>query len=254
MTESNQQFPAVIDTVIPPAAIGFGTAEGLDMIQKAAEQLAKSSLVPDNYHNNIPNCFIALGIAVRMGVSPLMVMQNLYIIKGKPSWSSQFIIAAINSTGKFSPLHFEMRGEGDSRQCTAWALDKATNERVESPPVSMSMAKQEGWSTKKDSKWQSMPEVMLRYRAATFFGRLYVPEILMGIRSYDEVVDIEGEEVPASCVAEKTREKAQELKKRLQEKQAVQEGAVACPNLEGKLIAHSGCAECLFREGCPSHD
>lgn len=156
-----------------------------------ATALSKSTLIPKEFQENLPNCLIALEMAQRMGASPMMVMQNLYIVHGKPAWSSQFVIAAINSTGRFSPLRFAMTGEGEKRECIAWAVELGTNERLEGPPVSIDMAKKEGWYGKNGSKWQTMPELMLRYRSATFFGRLYAPEVLMGMREESEVIDVD---------------------------------------------------------------
>ena len=151
--------------------------------------LSSSSLVPNIYQGNVANTFIALEMATRTGSSPLAVMQNLYIVHGRPGWSAQFVIAALNACGKFSPLRFEMSGEGDKRSCKAWAIEHGTGERLEGPPVSVEMAKAEGWYGKNGSKWQTMPELMLRYRAATFFGRLYAPDILMGMRTSEELQD-----------------------------------------------------------------
>jgi hypothetical protein len=39
-----------------------------------------------------------------------MVMQNLWIVKGKPGWSAQFLIATFNQSGRFSSMRFEQRG------------------------------------------------------------------------------------------------------------------------------------------------
>ena len=64
----------------------------------------------------------------------------------------------------------------------------------------MAMANAEGWVSKAGSKWKTMPELMMRYRAAAFFGRLYAPEITMGMHSVEEVVDIQHEE-PAGVAA-----------------------------------------------------
>ena len=216
---------------------------------QAAQILSNSSLVPKDYRCFIPtkeygklqydnqgnvigennpnataNCLIALNMANRMGYDPLMIMQNLYIIEGRPAWSSQFIIAAINACGKFSPLRFEIvkhgmtdveytvtQGYGKNKtsenvktqvenvSCVAWAIEKATGERIESAKIDMVMAIKEGWYQKNGSKWQTMPDQMLRYRAAAFFGRIYAPEILMGIYSADEVrdfVDVTPERAP----------------------------------------------------------
>jgi hypothetical protein len=177
---------------IPQDSSLFANAENFELAQRQAKMLSASALVPKEFQgaNNLPNCVIALEMSQRMQASPLAVMQNLYIVHGKPSWSSQFIIAAVNATGKFSPLRFVLTGEGDDKTCIAWAEEKETKERLESPPISIGMAKAEGWYQKKGSKWQTMPELMLRYRTATLFGRLYAPEVLMGMKTYEEAEDI----------------------------------------------------------------
>ena len=156
---------------------------------KVAGVLAKSKLIPANFQNNVPDCIIAMEMSQRIGASIFSVMQSLYIVHGRPTWSAQFIIASLNSCGRFSPLRFEIEGKGDDRVCYAWAIERGTNERLEGPPVSIQMAVREGWMGKNGSKWQTMPELMLRYRAATFFGRLYAPDILMGMRTQEELLD-----------------------------------------------------------------
>lgn len=158
-----------------------------EQAQRQAKALSASDLVPAQYKNNVANTLVALEIANRIGASPLMVMQNLHIIHGRPSWSSTFVIAAINGSGKFTALRFV----GDlAKGIKAVATEKATGQPVEGPVVTMEMAKAEGWLNKAGSKWQTMPELMMRYRAAAFFGRLYAPEITMGMHSVEEVVDI----------------------------------------------------------------
>lgn len=164
--------------------------------QRVAKMLAASTLIPKEFQNNIQNTMIALEVANRIGASPLMVMQNLYIVHGRPSWSSSFIIAALNSCNRFSPLRFEVSGEGDSMECFAWAYESVSKEKLAGPVVSMKMAKAEGWVDKNGSKWKTMPALMIRYRSAAFFGRLYAPEILMGMLTNEEVTDITHTEQP----------------------------------------------------------
>jgi len=176
-----------------------------ESIQRKARLYTSSQLVPTIYQGNtagaLANTVIALNIAHRIGADELMVMQNLYVIQGRPSWSSQFIISALNSCGRFSPIRFELRSLGsttysgktlDNRECKAVAAELATGQALEGPPVTIAMAIAEGWYGKNGSKWQTMPELMLRYRAASFFGRLYAPEILNGMYSQEE-----SEELPA---------------------------------------------------------
>ncbi|MFY3950565.1 hypothetical protein ACOTH2_29080 [Achromobacter xylosoxidans] len=222
------------ESQLPIVAPGFGSLQGFELMQRAARLLSSSTLVPVAYRqtiekldrygnvkesrenpNALANSVVALNMAQRMGADPLMVMQNLYIVEGRPSWSSQWIIAAINGCGRFSPLRFriESRGEREveyksaywennqrhtkvekvkinDKVCVAWAIEKETGEVIESPAVSIEMAVLEGWYTKNGSKWQTMDEVMLRYRTASFFGKLYAPELLMGLQTVEEAQDI----------------------------------------------------------------
>lgn len=171
----------------------FNDKVAFEHAQRVSKMLATSSLVPKEYQGNLSNIMIALEMANRIGASPLMVMQNLNIIQGRPSWSSQFIISALNSCKRFTPLRFKMDGEADEYGCTAWAKD-SSGEILEGPKVTWKMAKEEGWSTKGGSKWKTMPELMFRYRAAAFFGRLYAPDVLMGMGSVDESEDIAANE------------------------------------------------------------
>ncbi len=158
---------------------------------QVANALAQSTIIPQQYQNSPANCFVALEVASRMNASPFMVMQNLHIIQGKPSWSSSFIISAINTSGRFkTPLQFKLTGSGDNLECFAYATSK-DGTICEGPVVSMKMAKAEGWFGKNGSKWQTMPELMIRYRAASFFGRLYTPEVLMGMQSVEEIIDVD---------------------------------------------------------------
>lgn len=166
------------------------SSDAFEHAQRVAKMLMTSSLVPKEFQNNIQNTMIAMELAHRIGMSEIQVMQNLYVVHGKPSWSSTFIIGAINSGGRFEPLKFDVTGEGDSLKCIAWTTEKGKQERIEGPAVTFKMAKAEGWVDKNGSKWKTMPELMIRYRAAAFFGRLFCPEIMLGMQTADEVQDV----------------------------------------------------------------
>ncbi|BDD93504.1 hypothetical protein PanNE5_29440 [Pandoraea sp. NE5] len=239
-TLDNLRSPAPREASLPAVAPGFSSLQSFELMQRAAKMLSHSTLVPvayrakteikeygkvtgyDDNPNGLPNCVVALNMAQRMGADPLMVMQNLYVVEGRPSWSSQFIIAAINSCGRYSALRFVLTDPTEPtvvpykatewqdspnggkakkvivektvtvrhQSCYAWAIEKETGERLESPTISIQMAIDEGWLTKNGSKWQTMPEVMLRYRAAAFFGKIYAPELLMGLQTAEESADI----------------------------------------------------------------
>lgn len=165
--------------------------------QRKAQALAGSSLVPQHFQGNVANCLIAVDMAERMGANSLMVAQNLYVVHGRPGWGSAFLIACINMAPGLSKLRFRLSGKegSDQRTCVAYATDTETGELLESAPISIGMAKKEGWYSKSGSKWQTMPEQMLRYRAAAFFARTYAPELTMGIRTAEENEDIAAQQV-----------------------------------------------------------
>jgi hypothetical protein len=157
---------------------------------KVATKLASSELLPATFKNKPENVLIALDLANRSGVSPLMIMQNLNIIQGRPSFSSSYIIASINTSTDYGRLRYKVTGKGDTLSCIAYAKHLESGEIEEGPEVTMQMAVAEGWTSKSGSKWKTMPQLMIRYRAAAFFGRLYTPEILMGMHTTDEIEDM----------------------------------------------------------------
>ncbi len=163
-----------------------------EMLQRQAKMFSSSSLVPKDFQGNIANCAIGINIAKRLGADPFMVLQNIDIIHGRPSFRATFLIAMVNAAGRFEPLQFRMEGdEGKpSRSCVAWTKSKPDGTPLEGPKITLEMAKAEGWSTKNGSKWLTMPELMLRYRAAAFFARLYAPDITLGMMTAEEAVDI----------------------------------------------------------------
>ena len=187
------------------------TVKQFEMMQRMAKMYTESTIVPETYKGNIGNCVIAIDMAMRMKANPLMIMQNLYIVKGNPSWSSKFLIATINTSGKYSALRYRKRNLGkvgkikynetvydpvarrntikvnefdgtdiDNIECVAYATEISTGEVLESDPITIETAIKEGWYTKSGSKWVTMPSLMLTYRAAAFWQRMYCPEISMG--------------------------------------------------------------------------
>jgi len=172
---------------------------------KQAKILASSELVPEGVYRGKPaNCLIALDMAYRMNMSPLNVMQNLFIVKGKPGWSGQFCIAAINASPRFSTkLEFVqlLNEDGSTKGYYAQAVDAATGKVCTGSPVTWDMAKAEGWVDKPGSKWKTMPDLMFHYRAAAFFAREFCPEVLNGLQTADELRDVRGyEETTAKTV------------------------------------------------------
>lgn len=257
----------------PQNQVGFNffDPEQFNTMQRVCKLFAYSELVPDMYkvkydqipanadentinaikfknqvaeHKAVANCMIAIEVATRIGASPLMVMQNMTPIYGKPSWSSKFLIATVNTCGRFEPLQFRFTDKGmcgmvdytdyvwdnatrskkpvakqfDGKkimniECVAFTTKKGSNDVLESSPVSIELAIQEGWYTKNGSKWQTMTKQMLMYRAASFWTSAYAPELSMGMRTVEEQQDIyvDYQDVTATEVEAEKKENANKV-------------------------------------------
>lgn len=229
--------------------INFFDPAQMEGVQRAAKMFANSDLVPDMYkiggklqnaeNKAIANCVIAMNMATRMNADVLMIMQNLVIVQGRPSWSSTFLISSVNSSGRFEPMKYRITNKGklgkvdyvdyewngkhkaavnktfdgskiDNIECVAYTKSRGSDEVLESSPISIEMAIKEGWYTKAGSKWQTMPEQMLRYRAASFWTRAYAPEISMGMHTAEEIQDIETIDAEFEVVDKKVEREIQE--------------------------------------------
>lgn len=219
-----------------PTCFNFFDPVQFETMQRVCNLFSNSELVPDIYRTSeknprekaVANCMIAIEISQRIGASPLMIMQNMVPIYGKPSWSSKFLISTVNTCGRFNPLRFRFTDKGmlgnvdyteytkvwvnnpngkgyykneakiatfDGRkimdiECIAWTSAKGSDEVLESSPISLRLAIQEGWYLKAGSKWQTMPKQMLMYRAASFWTNAYAPELSMGMKTVEEQQDI----------------------------------------------------------------
>lgn len=190
LTELKQHKPA--ESLMPQVQAGFFNLQSFELMQRIAKGFSTSSLVPKEYQGNIGNCMIALNLAQRIGGDPLMVMQNLVIVHGRPTWSAQYLIATANMCGRFSAIRFEFFGDkkNDTWGCRAWAIEQRTGEKLIGSDVTIAIAKKEGWYGKNGSKWQSIPQQMLMYRAGSWWVRAYAPELSMGLMTSDEASDV----------------------------------------------------------------
>lgn len=181
----------LITTETESTAVSLVEADtkAFELKQREAKLLAASTLVPKHYQDNVADVVVAMNMAGRMKADPLAVMQSLHIIHGKPGWSAQFLIASFNACGRYSSITYEFSDDGTA--CVAVTSERETGREIRGPEVSIAMAEAEGWLSKSGSKWKTMPELMLRYRAAAFLIRTTAPEIGLGFYTTEELKDID---------------------------------------------------------------
>ena len=190
---------AVVEQTTELATNGvWENKDQFNQLLRAANMLSQTSIIPATYQGKPQDCFVAIEMANRMGVSPLVVMQNMYVVKGKPAWAGQACTMFINSCGKFTQVKHIYTGEKgtDSRGCYVTAIRISDGVQVNGVEVTIAMAKAEGWTA--NTKWRTMPELMLAYRASAFFARVYCPEAMMGVQTAEEVYDADSTPINAA--------------------------------------------------------
>lgn len=199
--------------------VDFFNSDSLALAQRSCKMLSSSELVPNMYQSAkvgdakaTANCMIALDMASRTGANPLMIMQNLYVVQGHPSFSSAFLVGTINTCGRYQTIKYKtgiidggVRAKSGqiipnlpNYYCYAYTWEKdqqflsekdKEEQKLQSTTITMQMAVDEGWYDKPGSKWKTMPSQMLKYRAAAFWCRAFAPELSMGMHTTEEVRD-----------------------------------------------------------------
>ena len=187
---------------LPMAATMWNDNKLMNSAWKIAGVLSQSAIIPQNYRGKQGDCLVAIDIGNRLGISPIMVMQNSQVVQGNFTWKGAACKAFIDGCGKFAESEYIEVGERGKMSwgCYLQAINVKTGRLVKGPTVTMQMAQDEGWLNKNGSKWKTMPELMMRYRAATFFARAECPEVLMGFQTADEIEDVKGVEPARNIV------------------------------------------------------
>jgi hypothetical protein len=135
--------------------------------------------------------------AEQLGEHPMLLFQEISVINGRPNTSARFAISRANKSGLLQgPITWKSKGQGEALEVTASAVLRETGE-VLTATVTMREAVADGWT--RNPKYKSIPEQMLRWRAATRLINLYMPEVLfgLGVREEAEVRPVTVREHPA---------------------------------------------------------
>lgn len=164
-------------------------------MMQVAEVLSRATMVPEAFRGNPGDVLIALNVAKRFDLEPLMVLQNMYIVHGSPSWSGKFISTLVNKSGKYRDIEYlPVNGQDWQGGLYVQAIEVKTGKVVKGPAITPAVVQAEGWLGKNGSKWRTMPEMMYHYRAMSWFAKVHCPEVVLGMSSAEELAD-EGEKM-----------------------------------------------------------
>ena len=194
------------------------TPDVMNMLMQYTNMFAEASIVPNHYRGRKGDIFIAVQTAHRMNLDPMMVMQGTYVIHGNLAMGSAFAISLANSSGLLkSGITYKIEGSGENLRVTAKAIFKSTDEEI-SYSIGMKEAKGEGWT--KNPKYQTLPELMLRYKAATLLIRTHMPQVLNGMHTVEELKDVQAsksvKEVVSNNNAQNLEQGTEKVKNRLE--------------------------------------
>lgn len=206
MTQQQAPALAIFEKTSPedlaklPAQIAEGSIlnnpQALAHLGNVARFFAYSELVPTHYQGKPHEIFIALESARNLGVDPMVYLQGTTVIHGRQGMFASLINSLLKRSGVLiGAVRYEEEETGEIAFGTvkdirirAYGKEKETGEILHGPWVSLAMAKAEGWT--KNSKYTSMPNIMLEKRALTFFCRRFFPEVLNGMHEVGEIEDM----------------------------------------------------------------
>jgi hypothetical protein len=160
--------------------------ENFAQTRDIANALASSDLVPPHFQKKPSNVLIALEFAHRNDIAPFAAMQSMFVIHGRVGMNASMAISLARKHNVWKSLTYKTTGSGASLSVTAIA--KLHDDSEASATVTMQMANDAGWS--KNAIYKSIPEQMLKYRAATFLIRAHFPEVLFGMSTVEELNDV----------------------------------------------------------------
>lgn len=177
----------------------FSSAAAYRHYLQIAETFAASIFVPEAFRGKPGNCLIAFNLAKSMNEDPLRVMQSVYVVGGRPAFYTEFMVARTNRLAGFqSHIRWEVeklepaelnagKFKMPNLRVTAWATDEFGH-RIEEA-VTSQMAIDDGWT--KNEKYRSLPERMLKWRSASALIRMYCPDVMYGMTTYEEAITME---------------------------------------------------------------
>ena len=163
-------------------------------IWRMARVFSETSMVPTVFQKKPADCMVAIQMALRCGIDPMMFLQNSYVISGKPSIETKLAIAMMLKSGRIrGTITYAFSGQGKNLACTASCISADTGELLEHT-LTWDTVERNKWH--ENAFWKKDPELMIQYRSAMRLIRLHFPDVLLGCYSKDELEDIDSEPKP----------------------------------------------------------
>lgn len=169
-----------------------------------AKMMADGDMLPKEFKGRPANVLMVIELAMRFGMSPFAMTQEVSVVQGKLMLSGKIAAAALHGSGVLSGrLSYEYAGTNGQRQVTVCGTLRG-EDKQRCVVVRLADAKTA------NQMWTKQPDQQLAYHGARVWGRRHAPEVLLGVYSPEEFdgatqpaqdrpgMVIEGEAQPAS--------------------------------------------------------
>lgn len=162
-----------------------------------AEALSGASLLPDSYRGKPANLLLALEYGGALGIAPMVAVQEIHIIKGKPTLSALLQAALVRRAGH------KLRVTGDHTSATCQIIRSDDPDFTFETTWTLDRAKAAGLLT--NDSWRKYPDNMLKARAISECVRNACPDVIAGFgytpeEMGDDTVDPFPEQAPVVVV------------------------------------------------------
>lgn len=159
-------------------------AQELQAAYQFGEALAGTQFVPEGFRNKPGDVAAAVLAGRSVGMDPITSLQNIFVVKGKPSMYSRSMHAIVLAAG-----HQIVRTTATNDSVTVMAKRKDEAEWQEFT-WTIDRANKAGYSSNK--KYQTDPIAMLTAKAIAEAARTIAPDVLTGVAAYaTEEMDLE---------------------------------------------------------------
>lgn len=152
-----------------------------------ADIASKSGMVPKDYSNRPQAIVIACQMGAELGLAPMQSLQNIAVINGRPSVWGDTLLALVKASPVCDDVIETIEGDGDSMVATCTAKRRGKEPVV--ARFSMADARSAGLAGKV-GPWKQYPKRMLQMRARGFALRDAFPDVLRGLITAEEALDI----------------------------------------------------------------
>ena len=174
-----KQTVAITDGRLVPRSI--------DELFRLSDAMFKSNLFTG--HNSPMSVMVAILKGMDVGFTPTQALEEVYVVKGKPSFSAKAILALIRRSNIVDPtvgVQISVSGEGPE------LVASITSKRRDEPAAvtdtfSMQDAKQAGMNS---DPWRKYPKRMLRWKVIALHADMQYPDVTVGNAAKEIIEDL----------------------------------------------------------------